>query len=156
MASDKKKKDASGFTAPDGFDVPIGKSEAKGWVAKAPGNVVCGKVLGKHQYKRKGGEVASYYQLELILPTLMNPSDGDGDDDQPEMVEAAVGTIVNLSENKALEDLSACMDIIRKGGEAAVWTVFIRKDPNRSSEGSHWVMAPIKMKVLKQPMTQPV
>ncbi len=146
--------------APKGFDVSIGREKSIGWVSKTPGNTVTGRLISRHEYKRRSGKVGAYYQIELQESCLINVDNEDAEDviDEatgevvlPPPVKMDPGVIVNLDEPKAMEDLKKAIDMISRGAIVDVWTGFKGKEDNRSGEGQHWVIYPPKLRIVKQP-----
>lgn len=142
-------KDNKEVKAPEGFDVNLGRLESAGWVAREPGNQVTAEVLGRYEFgsvQRSTGKKQAYYQLRLLAPCLVYPNrEGDdeaGADDNGELppaIKMDAGAVVNLAESFGLQDLKRAIEILERGGSVDVWTGYIRKEPNRSGQGTHWV-----------------
>ena len=141
--------------APEGFDVSVGREKSDGWIAKEPGNVFQGRLLGRHEYKRRSGKLAAYYQILLQRGCKIQIVNEDELDEEGnatvQVIEGKEGMIVNVDEVKALEDLRGAVEKISRGAEIDVWSGFKSKEPNRSSEGTHWVLYPPRLRVVKQP-----
>jgi hypothetical protein len=116
---------ASEKNAPSGFRRVNSVTDAP-WVKGQEGNVVFGKLINRYgmQGQALPGSSNHYYQIELLEACAVTK--GKGDD--AEVVEAAVGDIVNLGENKQIASLKdVVVPEINAGAEYQVWIKFKNK-----------------------------
>lgn len=142
MATDETKN--KNIEAPDDFDIAAGREMADGWIIKAAGNVVQGRLLGRHTMPAKGNKKPrSYYQIRLQKPA--KATSGKGED--VEEVELKPGQIANVDESKALEELQTYLG---KGTDYDVWFAYKAKE-ELSDGNTFWpVSGPNLRKVAKE------
>lgn len=122
---------------PAGFDTRVGREQGEGWLVKAPGAVVCGRLIGRFVMKGMkddDGNYRAFYQVKLDSRAgifdgkkKVGPLTGTRKDDakNDEDVVFQDGDIVNIGEHKALEDLSP---FTRDGGTYDVWFKYLNEE----------------------------
>jgi len=164
MAKAKNRKGSNGTreaSAPDGFNISVGRERGDGWAKKKPGNEILGRLLGRHTYENRGKERA-YYQVKLSRPCeaeVNNPDYNDEDpegmeeNEIPERVDATLpeGAIVNVDESAKLADLkSRCGD----GGVYDVWFVYGEKVDIGNGQ-TMWNVTGPKLRMVEKPSEIP-
>lgn len=141
--------------APEGFDVNVGGERGEGWVVKADGNTVQGRLIGRRTYKGGKGRERAFYQIELHKPCLIQVENPEFNEDEEESdsnaayknVTVSEG-IVNVDEFKKLEDLRP---FVEKGGVYDVWFVLGGKVDIDNGQTMWTMKAGPKCKVVKLP-----
>jgi len=144
MADDKKTdSDSKGDKktdneVPSGFDTRVGRERGDGWLTKSAGQVVTGRLLGRHTMKGQvndDGTFRTFYQIKIAKESCFIDSNGksqpgvkaifqDEDKEKHEVI-LSEGQILNVDEHKALEELSP---YTRDGGVYDVWFKYISED----------------------------
>jgi hypothetical protein len=89
------------------------------WVAQEKGNIVQGKLLGRHTMNSE--PVRYYYQIELSKPCQARQGSGE----EAEIIDAVVGDVVNLNENFKIKVLTeTVVPEILAGAEYEVYAEF--------------------------------
>jgi len=136
--AEKQDKRAPDDEVPAGFDVRVGRERGDGWLAKTPGQVITGRLLGRFRMKGQmndDGTERVFYQIKLGKGC----SYGAGGDSKPGVranqtdenkekheVILQEGQILNVDEHKALEEMSP---FTRDGGIYDVWFKYVRESP---------------------------
>jgi hypothetical protein len=154
-------KGAEEYSIPDGFNISVGRERGDGWAKKKPGNVILGRLLGRHTYENRGKERA-YYQVKLLKSCeaeIENPDYDDEDEEGmkeqniPERISTTLseGSIINIDESAKLADLkSRCGD----GGVYDVWFVYGNKVDIGNGQTMWEVVGP-RLKMVEKPSEIP-
>lgn len=138
---------------PDGFTINVGRERGDGWVKKEEGNIVQGRLLGRHTYTSRGKKRA-YYQVKLARPCKAEIENPDWNeemegDEVPERITATLdeGSIVNLDETTKLADLETH---VSSGGVYDVWLVFGNKMDIGNGQ-TMWTVTGPRLRVVEKP-----
>lgn len=92
---------------PRGFDTAVATRQADGWWATAKGRIVCGRLLGRQEMKRRAtNKKGAYYVIELYHKAHAVQGRGD----EAETVVLDKGKIINVGERTQLEGLRIYAD----------------------------------------------
>lgn len=136
--------------APEGFDIKIGRERGDGWLAKKEGVVVMGRLLGRHEFKGKGGKMRGFYQILLSQGTTAMVTDPDDEEAVSVEMELKEGQILNVDEIKKLEDLRP---YVKDGGTYDVWFALGAKID--IGENSMWKVYGPQLKIVSRPAELP-
>jgi hypothetical protein len=104
---------------PSGFDISAGRVMGDGWAKKEKGNIICGRLLGRHAME----DDRAFYQVELSYPC--KAFQGKGDDTQE--VTLQKGDVVNIDESKAVQGMRKYIQFMDHGGVYDVWIKYGEK-----------------------------
>jgi hypothetical protein len=135
---DKKKERDTDNEVPSGFDTRVGRERGDGWLAKSAGQVVTGRLLGRHVMKGQvndDGTFRTFYQIKIGKESSFLDSSNkihpgvkaifqDEDKEKHEVI-LIEGQILNVDEHKALEELAP---YTRDGGVYDVWFKYLSED----------------------------
>lgn len=151
MSEDTKqqKRDA----APEGFDTNIGRHLGDGWVIKAEGAVVQGRLLGRFigTQKDDDGVYQAFYQFKLAVPCKATKKEKGSQEVTEVMLQP--GQILNVGEHKALEELSP---YCRDGGIYDVWFRYGKQEKVAGTRRTFWTVEGPKLKVIKTRQHAPI
>lgn len=147
VADSKGTKKVAKVAPPAGFTVKVGREDGIGWVKKAPGNVVHGKLNGRHEFRGQDGKMRAFYQITLQSDCHVTSKNEDDETKYDEFV-AKAGDVVNLDEVAKISDLAdKCSD----GGVYNVWMVFKEKVKRPGSTNTPWNFEGPYVEVIKPP-----
>lgn len=141
--------EASAAAPPAGFDINVSRSKGDGWMVKEKGNTTMGRLLGRFEFEGDDNKVRAFYQVKTHMETKCIV--GTGDDAEEKNLPA--GSVVNIDESKALEDLAnRSVD----GGVYDVWLQYGEKEKGKRGRSGFWP-ATVKLKMVKPPqMVAPI
>jgi hypothetical protein len=148
------------WDVPEGFNVNAGRERGEGWILKAEGNEVMGRLVGRQSYKTKRGKTRAFYQIKLAKPCMCevtNPDfneEADEDEDNMARIQEKLdaGSVVNVDEFKKLEDLEP---YTKDGGVYDVWFVMGGKIDIGDDQTMWTLKAGPRLKVIEEPKRSP-
>lgn len=120
-------------SAPSGFGIRVERVMADGWMLKAPGNVIHGR-LGTEYFmkKNKKGEETPVFTVKLMSPC--KASTGSKKEGTYEEVVLEKGALVNI-EGAVFRDLEAYCN---NGGVYNIWFKYTGKEPFGNGDNQMW------------------
>lgn len=150
MAAKKRTNDTATATdIPDGFDIRANRVMGDGWMKKAEGATVIGRLLGRVQNGEDDkGEPKYFFQVKI---DERSPEVGatTGSGDETEDITLSLGQIVNVDASAALSELH---NYSQNGGVYDVYIKFGAKE--KAKKGTFWP-AIVRLSMVKAPPKAP-
>lgn len=142
MASTNNKTATPSVRAPEGFR-RVGSASNAPWFNLAEGNVLEGNLINVFERpdERTESKTSKFFQVELTKPTKVREGKGE----KAVVVEAAVGTIVNLNCNAKTQEFEALIPEIVRGAEYQVYVHVGKKFPISKGRSMWDITAAVKL-----------